>query len=111
MVRMASCNITSAQCDFAAGIAKASTATVFRMQRQTLPEHWWCTEQMLTVPKADGEDQLVENGADAPARLLSLNEQCFIRVGGHIRHAARSQEHHESRVRVRLAVDQGLHLQ
>merc|ERR1712227_745805 len=31
----------------------------------TLPEYWWCTEQMMTVPGADGCDQLVDDGGDA----------------------------------------------
>merc|ERR1711907_697405 len=31
----------------------------------TLPEYWWCTEQMLTWPDADGCDQLVDDGGDA----------------------------------------------
>merc|ERR1712178_651765 len=32
---------------------------------ETLPEYWWCTEQMMTVPGADGCDQLVDDGGDA----------------------------------------------
>merc|ERR1712217_543332 len=32
---------------------------------ETLPEYWWCTEQMMTVPGADGCDQLVYDGGDA----------------------------------------------
>merc|ERR1712151_1283238 len=32
---------------------------------ETLPEYWWCTEQMMTVPNADGCDQLVDDGGDA----------------------------------------------
>merc|ERR1712072_336718 len=31
----------------------------------TLEEYWWCTEQMMTVPGADGCDQLVDDGGDA----------------------------------------------
>merc|ERR1712048_770378 len=30
-----------------------------------LAEYWWCTEQMMTVPGADGCDQLVDDGGDA----------------------------------------------
>ena len=30
-----------------------------------MPEYWWCTEQMMTVPGADGCDFLVDNGGDA----------------------------------------------
>merc|ERR1712087_179180 len=32
---------------------------------ETLPEYWWCTEQMMMVPGADGCDQLVDDGGDA----------------------------------------------
>merc|ERR1712178_269440 len=31
----------------------------------TLPEYWWCTEQMLTWPGCDGCDQLIDDGGDA----------------------------------------------
>merc|ERR1711879_1010784 len=41
------------------------TATVFAWKGETLPEYWWCTEQMMTVPGADGCDQLVDDGGDA----------------------------------------------
>merc|ERR1711874_408826 len=49
----------------AAAIAKAGTAAVFAWKGETLPEYWWCTEQMMTVPGADGCDQLVDDGGDA----------------------------------------------
>merc|ERR1712232_1410911 len=49
----------------AAAIAKAGTSTVFAWKGETLPEDWWCTEQMMTVPGADGCDQLVDDGGDA----------------------------------------------
>jgi len=64
-VRWASCNIFSTQDHAAAAIAKAGTATVFAWKEETLAEYWWCTEQMLTVPGADGCDQLVDDGGDA----------------------------------------------
>jgi adenosylhomocysteinase len=64
-VRWCSCNIFSTQDQAAAGIAKAETATVFAWKGETLSEYWWCTEQMLTVPGADGCDQLVDDGGDA----------------------------------------------
>merc|ERR1739844_43329 len=35
------------------------------MGGETLEEYWWCTEQMMTVPGADGCDQLVDDGGDA----------------------------------------------
>merc|ERR1711959_389004 len=32
---------------------------------ETLPEYWWCTEQMLTWPGAAGPDLIVDDGGDA----------------------------------------------
>merc|ERR1711976_681639 len=64
-VRWCSCNIFSTQDHAAAAIAKAGTATVFAWKGETLPEYWWCTEQMMTVPGADGCDLLVGDGGDA----------------------------------------------
>merc|ERR1712178_589664 len=60
-----SCNIFSTQDHAAAAIAKAGTATVFAWKGETLPEYWWCTEQMMTVPGKDGCDLLVDDGGDA----------------------------------------------
>merc|ERR1712167_531689 len=31
--------------------------------------YWWCTEQMLTWPGADGADQIVDDGGDATLLL------------------------------------------
>merc|ERR1712086_218455 len=64
-VRWCSCNIFSTQDHAAAAIAKAGTATVFAWKGETLPEYWWCTEQMMTVPGKDGCDMLVDDGGDA----------------------------------------------
>merc|ERR1711939_589420 len=64
-VRWCSCNIFSTQDHAAAAIAKAGTSTVFAWKGETLPEYWWCTEQMMTVPGSDGCDQLVGDGGDA----------------------------------------------
>merc|ERR1712014_487510 len=64
-VRWCSCNIFSTQDQAAAALAKAGTATVFAWKGETLEEYWWCTEQMMTVPGADGCDQLVDDGGDA----------------------------------------------
>merc|ERR1712072_1381057 len=58
-------NIFSTQDHAAAAIAKAGTSTVFAWKGETLAEYWWCTEQMMTVPGADGCDQLVDDGGDA----------------------------------------------
>merc|ERR1712118_471007 len=62
---MGSCNIFSTQDHAAAAIAKAGTSTVFAWKGETLEEYWWCTEQMMTVPGADGCDLLVDDGGDA----------------------------------------------
>lgn len=64
-VRWCSCNIFSTQDHAAAAIAKAGTSTVYAWKGETLPEYWWCTEQMMTVPGADGCDLLVDDGGDA----------------------------------------------
>jgi len=64
-VRWCSCNIFSTQDHAAAAIAKAGTASVFAWKGETLPEYWWCTEQMMTVPGEDGCDLLVDDGGDA----------------------------------------------
>jgi len=64
-VRWCSCNIFSTQDHAAAAIAKAGTATVFAWKGETLAEYWWCTEQMMMVPGADGCDLLVDDGGDA----------------------------------------------
>merc|ERR1712225_194408 len=64
-VRWASCNIFSTQDHAASAIAKAGTAAVFAWKGETLPEYWWCTEQMLTWPGCDGCDQLIDDGGDA----------------------------------------------
>merc|ERR1711881_258807 len=61
----ASCNIFSTQDHAAAAIAKSGTAAVFAWKGETLPEYWWCTEQMLTWPGCDGCDQLIDDGGDA----------------------------------------------
>merc|ERR1712048_452557 len=64
-VRWCSCNIFSTQDHAAAAIAKAGTASVFAWKGETLAEYWWCTEQMLTWPGADGPDYIVDDGGDA----------------------------------------------
>jgi adenosylhomocysteinase len=64
-VRWCSCNIFSTQDHAAAAVAKKGTATVFAWKGETLPEYWWCTEQMLTWPNADGPDLIVDDGGDA----------------------------------------------
>merc|ERR1712022_74029 len=55
----------STQDHAAAAIAKAGTSSVFAWKGETLAEYWWCTEQMLTWPGADGPDQIIDDGGDA----------------------------------------------
>ena len=64
-IRWCSCNIYSTQDHAAAGIAKAGSASVFAWKGETLEEYWWCTEQALTWPGADGPDMIVDDGGDA----------------------------------------------
>jgi len=64
-VRWCSCNIFSTQDHAAAAVAKAGTSAVFAWKGETLPEYWWCTEQMLTWPGANGPDFIVDDGGDA----------------------------------------------
>merc|ERR1712185_30325 len=64
-VRWCSCNIFSTQDHAAAAVAKAGTSAVFAWKGETLPEYWWCTEQMLTWPGCDGPDLIVDDGGDA----------------------------------------------
>ena len=62
-VRWASCNIFSTQDHAAAAVAVGPDGTVddpqgvpvFAWKGETLEEYWWCTEQMMTWPTADGE--------------------------------------------------------
>merc|ERR1712149_165856 len=64
-LRWCSCNIFSTQDHAAAAVAKAGTSVVFAWKGETLPEYWWCTEQMLTWPGCDGPDLIVDDGGDA----------------------------------------------
>mmetsp|Transcript_25408 Transcript_25408/g.25156 ORF Transcript_25408/g.25156 Transcript_25408/m.25156 type:complete len:186 (+) Transcript_25408:668-1225(+) len=64
-IRWCSCNIYSTQDHAAAAIAKAGSANVYAWKGETLEEYWWCTEQALTWPNADGPDLIVDDGGDA----------------------------------------------
>ena len=79
-VRWASCNIFSTQDHAAAAVVIGPYGTpeepqgvpVFAWKGETLPEYWWCTEQMLTWP-ADPDDpdgipgpnMILDDGGDA----------------------------------------------
>ena len=73
-VRWASCNIFSTQDEAAAAVAVGRKGTpenpkgipVFAWKGETLEEYWWCTEQALTWPDADGgPNMLLDDGGDA----------------------------------------------
>ena len=57
-------HLLSTQDHAAAATEKAGTSIVFVWKGETLPETWWCTEQIMTVPEADGCDELVDYGGD-----------------------------------------------
>jgi adenosylhomocysteinase len=67
-VRWASCNIFSTQDHAAAAIATAGVP-VFAWKGETLEEYWWCTEQALRWPQADGStsgpNMILDDGGDA----------------------------------------------
>jgi adenosylhomocysteinase len=72
-VRWASCNIFSTQDHAAAAAVVGPDGTpsdpkgvpVFAWKGETLQEYWWCTEQALTWPGADGPNMLLDDGGDA----------------------------------------------
>jgi adenosylhomocysteinase len=72
-VRWASCNIFSTQDHAAAAIVVGPDGTpeepqgipVFAWKGETLEEYWWCTEQALSWPDADGPNMILDDGGDA----------------------------------------------
>jgi len=76
-VRWASCNIYSTQDEAAAAAVVGPHGTpddlqgvpVFAWKNETLPEYWWCTEQILTWPADDagstGPNMILDDGGDA----------------------------------------------
>ncbi|MFP5336145.1 MAG: adenosylhomocysteinase [Actinomycetes bacterium] len=71
-VRWASCNIFSTQDEAAAAVVVGPNGTpeeprgvpVFAWKGETLPEYWWCTEQILTWPD-EGPNMILDDGGDA----------------------------------------------
>ena len=63
-VRWASCNIYSTQDEAAAAVVVGPHGTaddlqgvpVFAWKGETLPEYWWCTDQILTWPGGEGPE-------------------------------------------------------
>jgi adenosylhomocysteinase len=76
-VRWASCNIFSTQDEAAAAAVVGPHGTpadpqgvpVFAWKGETLPEYWWCTQQILTWPADDsgntGPNMILDDGGDA----------------------------------------------
>jgi len=76
-VRWASCNIFSTQDHAAAAVAVGPDGTpespagvpVYAWKGETLEEYWWCTEQALTWPEANGAttgpNMILDDGGDA----------------------------------------------
>ncbi len=72
-VRWASCNIFSTQDHAAAAIvvgpdgsAEAPAGVpVYAWKGETLPEYWWCTEQVLEWPDGQGPNMILDDGGDA----------------------------------------------
>ncbi|WP_116248629.1 adenosylhomocysteinase, partial [Nocardiopsis sp. FIRDI 009] len=72
-VRWVSCNIFSTQDHAAAAVVVGPHGTpedpqgvpVFAWKGETLEEYWWCTEQALTWPGAEGPNMILDDGGDA----------------------------------------------
>jgi adenosylhomocysteinase len=72
-VRWASCNIFSTQDHAAAAVAVGPNGTpedpqgvpVFAWKGETLPEYWWCAEQILLWPDGAGPNMILDDGGDA----------------------------------------------
>jgi adenosylhomocysteinase len=72
-VRWASCNIFSTQDHAAAAVVVGPHGTAeepkgvacFAWKGETLPEYWWCTEQMLSWPEGTGPNMILDDGGDA----------------------------------------------
>ncbi|MFG3435966.1 adenosylhomocysteinase [Nonomuraea sp. NPDC047897] len=72
-VRWVSCNIFSTQDHAAAAVVVGPDGTVddpkgvpvFAWKGETLEEYWWCTEQALAWPGADGPNMILDDGGDA----------------------------------------------
>ncbi|MET8040092.1 adenosylhomocysteinase [Micromonospora sp. NPDC005215] len=86
-VRWASCNIFSTQDHAAAatvvgpnGTAEAPAGVpVYAWKGETLPEYWWCTEQVLAWPDGQGPNMILDDGGDAT--LLVHRGAEFEKVG------------------------------
>ncbi|MBO0871132.1 MAG: adenosylhomocysteinase [Micromonosporaceae bacterium] len=72
-VRWASCNIFSTQDHAAAAAVVGPQGTVdapagvpvYAWKGESLPEYWWCTEQVLLWPDGAGPNLILDDGGDA----------------------------------------------
>jgi adenosylhomocysteinase len=72
-VRWASCNIFSTQDHAAAAVVVGPEGTVdapagipvYAWKGESLPEYWWCTEQVLIWPDGQGPNMILDDGGDA----------------------------------------------
>lgn len=72
-VRWASCNIFSTQDHAAAAVVVGPNGSVdnpqgvpvYAWKGETLPEYWWCTEQVLIWPDGKGPNMILDDGGDA----------------------------------------------
>jgi adenosylhomocysteinase len=72
-VRWASCNIFSTQDHAAAAVVVGRDGTaeapagvpVYAWKGESLPEYWWCTEQVLVWPDGEGPNMILDDGGDA----------------------------------------------
>ena len=66
------CNIFSTQDHAAAAVAVGPNGTVddpqgvpvFAWKGETLPEYWWCTEQVVSWPDGGGPNMILDDGGD-----------------------------------------------
>ena len=71
-VRWVSCNIFSTQDHAAAAVAVGPDGTVddpkgvpvFAWKGESLPEYWWCTEQVVSWPDGAGPNMILDDGGD-----------------------------------------------
>jgi adenosylhomocysteinase len=86
-VRWASCNIFSTQDHAAAAVVVGPHGTAeepqgvpcFAWKGETLPDYWWCTEQMLTWPDGAGPNMILDDGGDA---TLMVHKGVFFEKAG-----------------------------
>jgi adenosylhomocysteinase len=72
-VRWASCNIFSTQDEAAAAVVLGPDGTldhpggvpVFAWKGETIPEYWWCADQIFRFPDGQSPTMIIDDGGDA----------------------------------------------